>query len=181
MLESRWNAAVDAGAARLARLPAAPAGAQPSAALDLAAARAAMGPALGASAPASPMALLAAEGTDGTAVFLRSMRPMAARLGAALLRVTEAGSIIAAGGALGLAVGGLPGTVIGIAGGIGASWGLDWVLNRLDASLNRAGFEAQALEAVARAEERLAGGAAEVAAALLGARLAALDAPGGCR
>ncbi len=180
-LDAAWSQALAASAARLASLPPAPAGAQATHRLDFAAAGAPLAPALAATAPADPMALLAEDGADGGTVFLRSMRPMAARLGAVLVRLSEAGSIVAAGGAFGFALAGMPGTVVGIAGGVGASWGIDWLLNRLDASLNRAAFEAQALEAIARAEQRLASEAAAAAARVLATRLAALDTVGDCR
>lgn len=135
------------------------------------AAAAPLTPTLLAEAPSDPMGAIAEEGADSDTVFLRSMRPMAARLGAVVVRVSEAGSVIATGGAFGYALGGFPGTAMGMAGGIGASWALDWLLNRLDSSLNRSAFEAQALDAIGRAEQRLARDATAVAAAALQARL----------
>jgi hypothetical protein len=70
---------------------------------------------------------------------------------------------------------------LGLAGGIGLSWGVDWALNRVDAALNREAFEAQALEAIGRAEQRLAAqGGAAVAAALAARRAALLPAATGC-
>jgi len=92
------------------------------------------------------------ETLDAGTIFLRSMRPMAARLGVLALRVTETGSIIAAGSYVGWGLAGTPGVVAGAAGGIGLSWGLDWAFNRIDASMNRGNFEAQALAAIAAAE-----------------------------
>lgn len=180
-MDAAWAEALAASAARMANLSPAPAGVTATHRLDLAAAGAALAPALATAAPSDPMALLATDGADGGTVFLRSLRPMAARLGAVLVRLSEAGSIVAAGGAFGFAMAGVPGTVLGLAGGVGASWGIDWLLNRLDASLNRAAFEAQALEAIARAQQRLASEAAAAAAAILAARLAALDTMGDCR
>ncbi len=120
---------------------------------------------------ADPMALVVEEGAETSTVFLRSMRPMAARLGAVALRVSEAGSIVATSGAFGYALGGTPGVALGVAGGVGLSWGLDYVLNRVDSALNREAFEAQALEAIERAEQRLpAQGRLAVAAALAARR-----------
>ncbi|NKC32287.1 hypothetical protein [Falsiroseomonas selenitidurans] len=129
---------------------------------------------------ADPLALVVEEGADTNTVFLRSMRPMAARLGALVLRVSEAGSIVATGGAFGYALGGTPGVALGMAGGVGVSWGLDWVLNRVDSALNRPAFEAQALEAIDRAEARLAAQGQAAVAAALAARRAALLGASGC-
>jgi len=178
-VDAAWEAALAASAARIGALPRG-AGA-PMHRLDLAAAGQALAPGILAAAPADPMALLAEDGADGGTVFLRSIRPMAARLGAVMVRLSEAGSLVAAGGGVGFAVAGMPGTLIGIGGGIGASWAIDWLLNRLDASLNRTAFEAQAIEAIARAERHLAEGSAAVVAAALRQRLAALGNGGDCR
>ncbi|MBP0466459.1 hypothetical protein J5Y09_21200 [Roseomonas sp. PWR1] len=174
VIDAAWEAALAASAARVARLPAAPAGAAPSHALHFAAAARPIGPVLQADATTDPMALIAEEGTDGSAAFLRSVRPLAARLGAVLVRISEVGSVVAAGGAFGFAMAGASGTMFGIAGGIGVAWGVDWLFNRVDAALNRTAFEAQALDAIARAERRLAAEASGIAAATLAARLAAL-------
>ncbi len=103
-------------------------------------------------------------GTDGSAAFLRSVRPLAARLGAVLVRISEVGSVVAA----------------GIAGGVGVAWGVDWLFNRVDAALNRSSFEAQALEAIARAERRLAADASGIAARALAARRDALGSMEAC-
>lgn len=171
-VDAAWDAALAASAARMAALPRAVG--PPTHRLHLAAAgRPNMAGVLDA-APADPMALFAEDGADGGTVFLRSMRPMAARLGAVAVRLSEAGSLIAAGGGLGFAMAGVPGTVIGLSGGIGASWAIDWLINRIDASLNRAAFESQAIEAIARAERHLAEGASAVVAAALQQRLVAL-------
>ncbi len=178
-LDAAWSAALAASATRLAALP--PAAAQATHRLDLAAAARPIAPALAATAPDDPLALIAEEGTEPGTVFVRSMRPVAARLGAIALRASEAGSLVAAGGAFGFALGGLPGGAVGIAGGVGSSWAIDWLINRLDASLNRAAFEARALEAIARAEHRLATEPAAVAAAALAARIDALATEGDCR
>ena len=180
-MDDAWSQALRDSAMRLANHPPATAGATAQGVLNLAAAAKPLAPDLEAAGPADPMTMLAQDGADGGTVFLRSMRPMAARLGAVAIRLSEAGSLIAAGGAFGAALGGIPGTMIGVAGGIGASWGLDWVISRVDATLNRAGFEAQALEALARAEHRLATEAAEAAATILAARMAALGTQGDCR
>jgi hypothetical protein len=180
-LDAAWAAAIAASAARLAALPRAQAAARPTHRLDLAAAARPVAPDLAASAPTDPLALIAEEGTEAGTVFVRSIRPVAARLGAVLVRATEAGSFIAAGGAFGFAMAGLPGSAVGVAGGVGTSWAIDWVINRLDASLNRAAFEAHALEAIARAERRLAAGPAAAAEAALAARIEALATEGDCR
>ncbi|MGX9966525.1 hypothetical protein ACVFYP_24590 [Roseomonas sp. F4] len=121
-----------------------------------------------------PLALVVEEGADSSNVFLRAMRPMAARVGAVALRVSEAGSLVATGGAFGYALGGTPGVALGVAGGIGLSWGLDYALNRVDSALNRSNFEAQALEALERAERRLAEQGSAAVAAALATRRAAL-------
>jgi hypothetical protein len=98
-----------------------------------------------------PAAQLAdAVGTE--TVFLRSMRPMTARLGALTLRVSEAGSAVAALGYLGWSMSGAPGVAAGAAAGIGLAWAADWAINRIDAGLNRAAFEAQAMAAIGLAE-----------------------------
>lgn len=178
-VDAAWDAALAASAARLAVLP--PAAGAPRHLLDLAAAARPRMTAILAAAPGDPLALLAEDGADGGTVFLRSMRPMAARLGAVMVRLSEAGSLVAAGGGLGFAVGGVPGTVIGVSGGIGASWAIDWLLNRLDASLNRASFEAQAIEAIARAERHLADRASTLVEAALQNRLATLASGEACR
>lgn len=108
-----------------------------------------------------------AEAAGAETVFLRSLRPMAARLGAVTLRVSEAGSVVGALGYLGWSAAGVPGIVAGAAGGIGLAWGVDWMINRVDAGLNRAGFEAQAQRAIGIAEASvLADGTAALRAAL---------------
>ncbi|WP_198372741.1 hypothetical protein [Roseomonas rosulenta] len=178
-VDAVWTAALAASAARLGDLPRA--AAPPTHRIDLAAAGHPLAPGILAAAPADPMALLAEDGADGGTVFLRSMRPMAARLGAVAVRLSEAGSLVAAGGGLGFAMAGMPGTLIGLGGGIGASWAIDWLINRLDASLNRAAFESQAIEAIARAERHLAEGAAASVAAALRQRIAALATEMECR
>lgn len=128
-----------------------------------------------------PMRLVAEDGTDAGGIFVRSLRPMAARLGAVVLRVSEAGSVIATTGAFGYALGGAPGVAMGVTGGIGLSWGIDWALNRVDAALNRDAFEAQALDAIALAETRLAAEGRDAVAQGLAARRAELRAPNpGC-
>ncbi|MDB5415139.1 MAG: hypothetical protein JWR10_3474 [Rubritepida sp.] len=93
-----------------------------------------------------------AEASGAETIFLRSMRPMAARLGAVTLRVSEAGSVVAALGYLGWGAAGAPGVVAGVTGGIGLAWGVDWMINRVDAGLNRASFEARAQQAIGMAE-----------------------------
>ena len=176
VVDRAWRRSLDGTATMLSALPAVDGDAARSgiARIDLRAAAASMTPAIVASAPADPLALVAEEGADSVTVFMRSMRPMAARLGAVVMRVSEAGSIVTASGAFGFALGGVPGTAIGITGGVGASWAIDWVFNRVDASMNRAALEAQALQAIDRAQHRLAESGARAAAEALTARMEAL-------
>ncbi|MGK7866925.1 hypothetical protein [Falsiroseomonas sp. E2-1-a20] len=184
LVEAEWRQAVAALAREAALFPRAVTiapGAVAAARVDFAAAGRPLAPWLAAAGPADPMALLAEEGAEGGTVFLRAMRPMAARLGALALRVSEAGSLVATGGAFGYALAGSPGVALGLAGGVGLSWGVDWAFNRVDSALNRQAFEAQALAAIDRAEHRLAAqGAAAVAAALAARRAALLPAATGC-
>jgi hypothetical protein len=184
LVDDAWRQAVAAVAREAALFPRAitiAPGAVAATRLDLAAAARPTAPLLADGGPVDPLALLAEEGADGSSVFLRAMRPMAARLGALALRVSEAGSLVATGGAFGYALAGSPGVALGLAGGIGLSWGVDWALNRVDAALNREAFEAQALEAIGRTEQRLAAqGGAAVAAALAARRAALLPAATGC-
>jgi len=179
VLDQAWQAALRRAAAELAAPgPALAPDAPVSARLDLAAAGLSLLPALA----VSPQAVGAFDTGDAGATLLRTIRPMAARLGAAVLRASEAGSIIAAGGALGgIAIGGVSGVVAGAAGGMAVSWTLDWGLSRLDAALHRGEFEAQALLVLDAAERDIAAGARDLAAATLAARTAALrPAPLGC-
>ena len=178
-VDAEWARALGAATRKLRALP--PGSGQPVAVLDLAAAALPLAPALLASVPADPMAVIAEDGADSGVVFMRSLRPMAARLGAVAVRVSEAGSLVATGGAFGYVLAGLPGTVLGLASGIGASWGIDWLFNKLDATLNRSAFEAQALEAIGNAERRLATEAANATATALQARLDALPRGAPCR
>jgi hypothetical protein len=120
-------------------------------------------------------------GADPTSVLVQSMRPMAARLSAVAVRASEAGSLLAAGGAFGFAMGGAPGLVIGTAGGVGVYWAIDWGLNRVDAALNRADFEARAMQAIGRAEAAYVMGLETAArAAIAGRRPAVTPRPTGC-
>lgn len=168
VLDAAWQDAVAAATRHLAGP------AMPAPRLDLRAVTAPMAPALAALAPADLLGLMAGGEADTPMIFLRSMRPMAARAGVVAIRVSEAGSILAAGGGFGYALGGLPGATLGLAGGIGLSWGIDWLINRIDATLNQAAFEAQALAGIDAAEARLAGQAEAAVALALAARLAAL-------
>lgn len=126
-------------------------------------------------APDSAMRGGAEPGSDPTSVFVHSMRPMAARLSAVALRASEAGSLLAAGGALGFAMGGAPGLVVGTAGGVGVYWAIDWGFNRVDAALNRSDFEARALQAIARAEASFVIGLEGAARGAIAARQPAID------
>ncbi len=111
------------------------------------------------------------EAAGAETVFLRSMRPMAARLGALVLRVSEAGSVVALGGYLGYSLVGAAGVVVGTLGGVSLAWGADWAINRVDAGLHRPAFEAQAMGAIDVAEASvLADGRAAIASALAACR-----------
>ena len=114
-------------------------------------------------------------GSDPTSVFVHSMRPMAARLSAVALRASEAGSLLAAGGAVGFAMGGASGLVVGTAGGVGLYWAIDWGLNRVDAALNRSDFEARALQAIERTEAAFIQGLEAAARTAMAARQPAID------
>ena len=183
VVEASWHVALGEAAAELATMPVVTAPAERGAAprLDFAAAAAAVTPTLAELAPSDPLALIVEEGADTGMVFLRSMRPMASRLGAVAVRLSEAGSVVAAGSTFGYAIGGMPGVALGAAGGIGLSWGIDWAFNRVDAAFNRPTFEAQALEAISRAEQRLAEHGAAAIQQVLAQRRAALRPPAqGC-
>lgn len=179
VLDDAWRGALDQAATELAEGRAA----QASAAFtfDLAAATAPLSPALAAILPDDPLDLMAREQQDAPAIFLRSMRPMAARVGGLAVRATEAGSILLTGGVFGYALGGLPGVALGLAGGVGVYWGLDWLIARADAALNRADFEAATLGAIDAAEQRLARELTAAVGAAFAARRAALrSAATGC-
>ena len=165
-------------AAAAARLDGAPPAAGAALRFDLRAAGESLGPPLAAVAPDDLLDLIPEDGAEPPVIFLRSMRPMAARAGAVAVRVSEMGSVIAAGGGFGYAFAGVPGVALGLAGGIGLSWGIDWGINRVDAALNRTDFEAQALAAIGAAERRVVAQAEAAVTAALAARLAALR-PGG--
>ena len=120
--------------------------------LDLAAAVSGLAAEIAAGATGSGAGAGAEPGSDPTSVLVHSMRPMAARLSAVAVRASEAGSLLAAGGAFGFALGGAPGLAIGTVSGVGLYWAIDWGLNRVDAALNRSDFEARAMEAIGRAE-----------------------------
>jgi len=111
------------------------------------------------------------EAAGSETVFLRSIRPMAARLGALLLRLSEAGSVVAVGGYLGYGMVGSPGVLVGSLGGVGLAWGVDWAINRVDASLHRPAFEAQTMAAIEVAEASVtADGRAAIVKALAACR-----------
>lgn len=151
MVETFWLKSIEDAVEPLRALPVAQGGASMPR-LDLAALTTGAAGAMTPGEALGGMAGGAQPGGDPASVFLHSMRPMAARLSAVAVRASEAGPLLAAGGAFGYALGGAPGLAVGAAGGIGVYWAIDWGLNRVDAALNRADFEAQALAVVARAE-----------------------------
>lgn len=173
VLDDAWQAALQQAGAELS---AAPSTADVAAVLrlDLAAAAQPFGPALAALAPQDALAIVAGEPADTASIFARSMRPMAARLGAAVVRASEVGSIVTAAGAFGYAIAGSPGVALGAVSGVGLSWAIDWGLNRVDAALNRAEFEAQALAAIEAAERRIVQRATDAASIAVSERQAAL-------
>jgi len=173
ILDEAWHAALQQAGAEVSEAPPM-AGLAAVARLDLAAASRPFGPTLTALAPEDALSVVAAEPTDTSSIFARSMRPMAARVGAAAVRATEAGSIITAASAFGYALAGSPGVVLGAASGIGLSWAIDWGLNRVDAAVNRTEFEAQALATIDAAERRIVQRAADAASIALDERHAAL-------
>lgn len=119
---------------------------------------------------------------DPTAVFVRSVRPVAARVGVFVVRATEVGSAFATGGGIGYALGGASGLALGTVAGIGIYWGFDWVLNRLDAAWNRTEFENQALRSINELEARFVELARRTADSVLEQRIASLTAVrDGCR
>ena len=180
VLDDAWQSALQRAGAELSAAPSM-VGAATALRLDLAAAAQPFGPALAALAPQDALAIVAGEPADTAAIFARSMRPMAARVGAAVVRASEAGSIITAAGAFGYALAGSPGVALGAVSGIGLSWAIDWGLNRVDAALNRAEFEAQALAAIDAAEQRIVQRASDAASIALRERHAALrPSPTGC-
>jgi len=117
-------------------------------------ARSAAGPAARAAPPRESGlgAVLEAETPDIDAVLLRSTRPMATRVGILVLRLTEVGSVAALVGSLGVSLGPLSGVAVGIVVGVGVAWGLDYLINRLDAALHRTEFEQHGLTLVAALE-----------------------------
>ena len=173
VLDDAWQAALQQAGAELSAAPSM-VGVATALRLDLAAAARPFGPALAALAPQDALAIVASEPADTASIFARSMRPMAARVGAAAVRASEAGSIITAAGAFGYALAGSPGVALGAVSGIGLSWAIDWGLNRVDAALNRTEFEAQALAAIEAAERRIVQRAADAASIALNDRHAAL-------
>lgn len=111
------------------------------------------------------------EAVGSETVFLRSIRPFVARLGTLVLRLSEAGSVVAVGGYIGYGLVGTAGVLVGTIGGVGLAWGADWTINRVDASLHRPAFEAQAMAAIDVAEASvMADGQAAIAQALAACR-----------
>jgi hypothetical protein len=178
LVEGNWNRALAGALAPLRAFPEAPPTATATLRLDPEAAGRAAAVTLhavgdGGTANASP-------GSDPASLFFHSLRPLAARVSALMLRATEAGSIVATVGAVGYRFGGVPGLAAGTLGGVGAYWGIDWAFNRADAALNREDFEAQSLGVIARAEFAVAEEARREVLAALDARVARLAARGGC-
>lgn len=173
LVDSGWQAGLRLAAAELAALPRANGG-PADARVDLPAAARSLAVELEALAPRNTLAVVTDGTSSTTSIFMRSMRPMAARLGAVVVRASEAGSLIATAGAFGYVVGGVPGVVIGATSGAGVSWAIDWGLNRFDAALNRAEFERQALVALEAAERRIAERTGSIAGQALDDRRAVL-------
>ncbi len=186
MVEAGWNRAQDSALAPLRAFPAAPAGSVASLRVDPAAAAGAAAVALrppaggAAGGRAAGGAGEDSPGADPASLFFHSLRPIAARVSAVMLRATEAGSLVATVGAVGYRFGGVPGLAAGTVGGVGAYWGIDWAFNRADAALNRGDFEAQSLAVIARAEAAVAEEAGRAVLAALDARVARLAVRGGC-
>ncbi len=96
------------------------------------------------SVPTQDRGSLAAETPDIDTILVRSARPMAARAGILVLRLTEVGSVAAIVGSLGISFGPLTGLAVGVI-GIGLVWGIDYVINSIDAALHRDALESHAL------------------------------------
>lgn len=174
MLDERWAITLDEATAPLLTAAPLPAGAPLPPRLDLSGMRGSFSPALVALAPRDPLEVAVEAGAEPHALFLRSMRPIAARMAGAAVRLSEAGSFLLAGGAFGYALGGVPGVAVGSVGSIGAFWALDWAFSRVDSAMNRAGFEAQALDVLDQAQQRLTLLGVAAVEAELAARLGAL-------
>lgn len=141
-----------------------------------------MSPGFATQAPETTWSMALEIGDDPTAVFVRSIRPMAARVGVFVVRATEVGSAFATGGSIGYALGGASGLALGTVAGIGIYWGFDWVLNRLDAAWNRVEFEDQALRSIAQLETRFVELTRRTTGTILDHRIASLGAGrDGCR
>jgi uncharacterized protein YukE len=180
LIDLRWRAAIDDGAAVLATAPVAVAeGAPPR--LDLVALAAPVAAEVVAVAFAPESTASAAPGADPASVVLHSMRPLAARIGALGLRMTEIGSLLAAGSVLGFGVGGWLGLAIGGLGAVAVYWILDWLFSRVDAALNQEDFEAQALAAIDATERAAADRMRDATRDVLGRRLGELMAEQGCQ
>lgn len=94
--------------------------------------------------PAQNRSNLTAETPDIDTVLVRSARPMAARAGILILRLTEVGSVAAIVGSLGISFGPLTGIAVGVV-GLGLVWGIDYLINSIDAALHRDELESHAL------------------------------------
>lgn len=87
---------------------------------------------------------LAADAPDIDTILVRSARPMAARAGILILRLTEVGSVAALVGSLGISFGPLTGLAVGVI-GLGLVWGIDYIINGIDAALHRDELESHAV------------------------------------
>ena len=175
-LDRAWRAALARAETEIAALPAVSDGVV-LARMDFSTAVRSLERDLVSLAPRDALAVVSEQTSDTAAVFMRTMRPMAARFGAVVVRASEAGSIVATAGAFGYVLGGAPGVVVGAASGVGVSWAIDWGLNRFDAALNRSAFEGQALAVIEAAERRIAEHAGGAVARALDQRLSSLRAP----
>ena len=87
---------------------------------------------------------LAADAPDIDTILMRSARPMAARAGILAIRLTEVGSVAALVGSLGISFGPLTGLAVGVV-GLSLAWGIDYIINSVDAALHRDELESHAV------------------------------------
>ncbi len=83
---------------------------------------------------------------EADAFKLRALRPLGARVAILVLRVFEVGSLAMLPAALGLA--GSPALILGSVLTVGIVWGIDYLINSVDAALHRQTFEAAVYERI---------------------------------